>query len=386
MRLRSTVEQTWDRDDLSACLEVAAESPTEDFVEHFRGFLGSEAPLWTFPSGRAALRAVLAKATTNGRKRVLVCDLNCPVVPEAVMNAGGIVQTYDLGSPNGRMDWGRIADRLTRNHAAIVVPHFFGVPTDFRSLLPHARDLGVLVIEDCAHALGATIEGETVGTFGDAAIFSFNFDKPISLGGGGVLLVGNRELASRFNITTESPSLEQELLSVEAFLDFLEAHRSRIPPKPLWARALRKAAEMLRLRPRLTMPACTGIGPLRSALGVWQLKRYAATMAARNRHARLLEEWNAGRTWHREQNVVPAWVRQKVIPKNPKLADAISLSLRRKGLRVGRFNWRQTVGSWLGRRARGNARSVAKYSLDVPIHQNMTEPEMQLIQEELDRR
>ena len=157
MRLRSTVEQTWDRAALSASLEVAAESQTEDFAERFRRFLGSDAPLWTFPSGRAALRGVLAEAMTNGRKRVLVCDLNCVVVPQAVIKAGGIVETYDLGSPNGKMDWGRIAGLLTKNHVAIVVPHLFGVPTDFRVLLPRARELGVLVVEDCAHTVGGTI-------------------------------------------------------------------------------------------------------------------------------------------------------------------------------------------------------------------------------------
>lgn len=380
------MEPAWDRAALSACLEVAAATPTESFVDRFRSFLGTDAPMWTFPSGRKALEAVLAKLTTSGRKRALICDLNCLAVPEAVVEAGGTVQTYDLESQNGEMDWGRIGDRLTRNHAAIVVPHFFGVPTDFRALLPRARDLGVFVIEDCAHALGATLAGQTAGTFGDAAIFSFNYDKPITLGGGGALVANNRELAARLGIEASHPSLDRERSAMGAFLDFLDAHRSRIPPEALWARGVRKIAETLRVRARLAAPPCTGIGPLRSALGIWQLERYAATMATRNRHAKLFEAWNPGRTWHRAPNVAAAWLRQKIVPRNPKLADAISLALRRRGLRVGRLNWKRTVGSWHGEPGLPNASFVAKHSLDVPIHQEMTEVEMQLIQEELDRR
>lgn len=385
MHLRSTVEPTWDRTALSACLEVAAATPAESFVDRFRGFLGTDAPVWTFPAGRTALETVLAKLMTSGRQRVLICDFNCLVVPEAVVKAGGTVQTYDLASQNGEMDWGRIADQLTRDHAAVVVPHFFGVPTDFRALLPRARDLGVFVIEDCAHALGATLAGQTAGTLGDAAIFSFNYDKPITLGGGGALLVNRRELATRLGIEACVPSLDRERSAIGAFLDFLDAHRSRIPPETLWARGLRRIAEALRLRPRLAVPPCSGVGPLRSALGIWQLERYAAARAIRNRHAQLFEEWNPGRTWHRDQDVAPAWLRQKIVPRNTELADAISLTLRRRGLRVGRLNWKRTVGSWLGEPALPNASSIAEHSLDVPIHQEMTESEMELIQEELDR-
>ncbi|NQT14862.1 MAG: DegT/DnrJ/EryC1/StrS aminotransferase family protein [Planctomycetes bacterium] len=385
MHLRSTVEPTWDQAALSTCLEVAAATPTESFVDRLRRFLRTDAPLWTYPSGRTALEAVLAKLTTTRRKRVLVCDLNCMVVPEAVVKAGGTVETYDLDGPNGQMDWGRIADQLTRNHAAIVVPHFFGVPTDFRTLLPHARDMGVFVIEDCALTLGATLAGQTAGTFGDAAIFSFNYDKPITLGGGGALLANNRELAARLDVQPSVPSLDRERTAMTAFLDFLDAQRSRIPPQAPWARGLRKIAETLMIRPRLAPPPCTGIGPLRSALGIWQLERYAATIAIRNRHAKLLEEWNPGRSWHRDHNVAAAWLRQKIVPRNPQLADAISLTLRRRGLRVGRLSWRRTVGSWLGEPSLPNASSIIKHSLDVPIHQEMTESEMELIQEELDR-
>jgi len=383
--LRSTVEPTWDRAALSVCLEVAAATPTVSFVDRFRRFLGTDAPLWTYPSGRKALEVVLATLLTTCRKRVLVCDLNCEVVPEAVVKAGGKVETFDLASLNGAMDWGRIGDQLTRTHAAIVVPHFFGAPTDFRALLPHARDLGVFVIEDCAHAVGASLSGQTAGTVGDAAIFSFNYDKPITLGGGGALVVNNRELSARSSVQPRAPSLDGERRAMGAFLDFLDLQRSRILPEALWARGLRKVAETVRLRPRLVAPRCTGIGPLRSALGIWQLERYATTIETRNRHAELFEGWNPGRCWHRDENVRAAWLRQKIVPRNPKLADTISLALRRRGLRVGRLCWRRTVGSWRGEPGLPNASSVVKHSLDIPIHQNMTETELELIQEELDR-
>jgi len=59
------------------------------------------------------------------------------------------------------------------------------------------------VIEDCAHALGATYRGRSVGTIGDAGFFSFQTLKPLNCYGGGLALVADRELASRVRALAE---------------------------------------------------------------------------------------------------------------------------------------------------------------------------------------
>jgi hypothetical protein len=57
-----------------------------------------------------------------------------------------------------------------------------------------ARENNCYLIEDCAHSLGAKYRGKNVGTFGDISFFSFNFDKPLSTGDGGMLIINNKEL------------------------------------------------------------------------------------------------------------------------------------------------------------------------------------------------
>lgn len=80
---------------------------------------------------------------------------------------------------------------------AIVVVHLAGWPCPMQEIVALARRRGVRVIEDCAQAHGATIDGRAVGSFGDAGAFSFCQDKIITTGGEGGLVVIDDEAAWR---------------------------------------------------------------------------------------------------------------------------------------------------------------------------------------------
>lgn len=82
-----------------------------------------------------------------------------------------------------------IAQALTPQTRAIIVVHLAGWPAPMHEIMTLARSLGLLVIEDCAQAHGATRQGDPVGALGDAAAFSFCTDKIISTGGEGGMLV-----------------------------------------------------------------------------------------------------------------------------------------------------------------------------------------------------
>ena len=83
-----------------------------------------------------------------------------------------------------------IAARITARTRAIIVVHLAGWPCQMDDIMALARRHNLLVIEDCAQAHGAKLNGRQVGSFGDAAAFSFCTDKIISTGGeGGMLLL-----------------------------------------------------------------------------------------------------------------------------------------------------------------------------------------------------
>src|SRR5262249_8062910 len=143
----------------------------------------------------------------------------------------------------------------------------------------------------------------------DAAVFSFNYDKPISLGGGGALLVNRPDHAA-----PEAPAalpLDAEQAELSAFARYLRRRREISPG--LLARARRRLAPAP--TPELRPPA--GFGSLRAALGLWQLERYADVQRRRNANAQALMNTPGWRPWRVDADVSPAWIRMKLVPEAP---------------------------------------------------------------------
>ena len=86
----------------------------------------------------------------------------------------------------------------TRKIKAVIPVHLYGHPADMTAILEIARENNLRVIEDCAQAHGAKIDGKTVGTFGDIAAFSFYPTKNLgAIGDGGAVLTNDVSLAQR---------------------------------------------------------------------------------------------------------------------------------------------------------------------------------------------
>jgi dTDP-4-amino-4,6-dideoxygalactose transaminase len=89
-----------------------------------------------------------------------------------------------------------IEARITPRTKCIVVVHLYGLAADMKSIMAVARERNILVVEDCAQALGAMSDGVRVGSWGDLGCFSFHTHKNITtLGEGGILTVKDPELA-----------------------------------------------------------------------------------------------------------------------------------------------------------------------------------------------
>ena len=119
------------------------------------------------------------------------------VVPEMARAAGLKPVFADVDPVTFNLDPAALERVITPATRAVVPTHIYGLPCDMDEILEIARRHRLAVIEDCAHALGATYRGAPVGTLGDAALFSFQVLKPLNTFGGGAAYTRHDGLGRR---------------------------------------------------------------------------------------------------------------------------------------------------------------------------------------------
>jgi dTDP-4-amino-4,6-dideoxygalactose transaminase len=185
----------------------------------------------SFDSGRSALLAVLQCLGVGKGDEVLVPGFTCVVVPNAVL-FDGAKPVYTDVTDDWNVDVKLLEASITPQTKAILVQHTFGRVADIDAIVSLARKHKLFVIEDCAHALGATHNGKQVGSFGDAAIWSFGRDKCISCVHGGMATTSIASLADTlvgFQKNLKLPSIfitKRQLLHPILFGWILPLYRS----------------------------------------------------------------------------------------------------------------------------------------------------------------
>lgn len=139
-------------------------------------------------SGTAALHLAVLGAGITAGDEVIIPAQTFVATGLAVLMVGAKPVFADIqpGGPN--IDPIDIERRITPRTKAIIVVHYGGYPCDMDEINALSRKHGLKVIEDAAHAVGASYRGEPVGTLGDFAIFSFQAIKQITTGDGGMLI------------------------------------------------------------------------------------------------------------------------------------------------------------------------------------------------------
>ena len=125
-------------------------------------------------SGRASLYWIL-KALPQ--KKVIIPGYTCMVVAEAALLAGKYVSYVPTDYYTFNSD--DFGDNINSD-TIVIATHQYGLPCNIERIVKKCHEKGAVVIEDCAAALGTTIHGRQVGTFGDYAIFSFDPSKMIT--------------------------------------------------------------------------------------------------------------------------------------------------------------------------------------------------------------
>ncbi len=177
--------------------ELARGPRLQEFEEEFTRRLGGVGRAQATSYGRMAFFYLLQALGLPPGSEIVFPALTFWVMPEMARVAGLQPVFADVDPSTMNMDPESLERVLSPRTRAIVPTHIYGRPCDMYELLCIARRRGLRVIEDCAHALGATYRGRPVGTFGDAAIFSFQILKPLNTLGGGMAYTREAALANR---------------------------------------------------------------------------------------------------------------------------------------------------------------------------------------------
>ena len=154
-------------------------------------------------SGTAALHLALKELGVGPGDDVIVPTFTFAATANAVTYLGAQPVFVDSDPATWNISPELLAEELAnrRRHGssakAVVVVDLYGRCADYGRLLPLCEAHGLPVIEDAAEALGATYAEQAAGSFGDAAVLSFNGNKIITTSGGGMLLTRDERLASR---------------------------------------------------------------------------------------------------------------------------------------------------------------------------------------------
>ncbi len=150
----------------------------------------------TYDSGRSALFFALKSLRVGEGDDVLVQAYTCVVVANAIRHVGARPVYVDI-TENFTMDPKDAEKKISHRTKAMIIQHTFGHSAAIHDLIALAKKHEIVVIEDCAHALGVRKDGKMLGSWGDIGMFSFGADKSISSVRGGALVTRDQNLANQ---------------------------------------------------------------------------------------------------------------------------------------------------------------------------------------------
>lgn len=212
------------------CLDTGWVSSAGQYVNRFErllsGAVGARGGV-AVVNGTSALHLALLAANVQPDDEVLVSDLTFVAPINAIRYTGARPVLIDAEPETMQMNVKLVREYLenncsfrqgvTRNKqsgrrvTAVVPVHILGHPVDMSSLMDIAEEYGLSVIEDATESLGASYKGTSVGNIGVASCFSFNGNKLLTTGGGGMVVSNNLDIVSLArHLSTQAKSDEVE--------------------------------------------------------------------------------------------------------------------------------------------------------------------------------
>jgi len=155
-------------------------------------------------AGRMALYLLLKCLELEPEAEVILPGYTCVVMPNAVRFAGFRPRYVDIRLSDFNLDPAALEAAISAKTRAVLMQHTFGIPADIMAVQAICKRHNLFLIEDGAHALGASYRGKPIGCWGDAAFFSTETSKMISTDKGGLLVTSDAALAAKIRTLYES--------------------------------------------------------------------------------------------------------------------------------------------------------------------------------------
>lgn len=204
-------------------------STVGEFEDRFRDLVDSDCA-FAFWKARVALYALLRAMRIGPGDEVIVPGYTCVMNVNPVMYLGATPKYADIDPDTFNVDPDRVRALVSDRTRVILAQHTYGIPAAIEELRSIATECGAWLVEDCCLAAGSRYKGRLVGSFGDAAYWSFQWNKMFTTGLGGMaasnaplLSEGLREVVRDLAFPERSKA---QLLALQRFV-----HRTLIWPK-----------------------------------------------------------------------------------------------------------------------------------------------------------
>jgi len=284
------------------------ENAVRRFERAFARWLGAESA-FAFWKGRVAMYAILKAMGVGPGDEVILPGYTCVMDVNPIKYLGATPVYVDIEPLTYNMDVRLLGGKITPRTKVIVAQHTYGYPCEMDAIMDLAGRREIPVVEDCCLAMGSRYKSRTCGTFGVAAYWSFQWNKPFTTGIGGMATTQDPQLARRIRSICEEallppPPRATLLLSTQRMV-----YRALIYPRTtagataLYRWLTRKGVVIgssgtCEFQPTMAEDFFMGLGPSQAGEGLRQLRKVDGNIAHRRRIRKTYDRLFRQAGWH----------------------------------------------------------------------------------------
>jgi perosamine synthetase len=174
-------------------------SKVDEFEKNLGEYIGN-AKAVTINSATSGIQLALRVAGVEAGDEVITTPMTCTASNMPILANGSKIVWADIDPQTGNIDPEDIKKKITSKTKAILIVHWGGYPCDIESISEIAKENGLKVIEDAAHAMGAEYKDAKIGNFSDFTVYSFQAIKHMTTVDGGVIFCKNEEDYKRLRL------------------------------------------------------------------------------------------------------------------------------------------------------------------------------------------